>query len=165
MNQEELFEILNINKIQYKIIEHPAVFTCDDADKYTGNHPGIGTKNLFLSNKKSNQFYLLMTRSDTKIDFKSLSILLNQKNIKFASIENTKKHLDVEPGSVSVFCALNNQSPNIEILIDEDLYQFDLIQSHPLTNKATIIVGIKDIENLLTNSKIRFRIMPIPIKI
>ena len=104
MEENDLLHYLEQHNIQYTYIKHPPVYTCEQADGYTNQYTGVGTKNLFLASHDLEKYYLLMTLTDVKIDFKALGRSLNHKKIKFASIEDSKKYLGVEPGSVGVFC-------------------------------------------------------------
>ena len=38
--------------IPYDVVEHPAVYTTDEADVYIEGREGVRTKSLFLTNKK-----------------------------------------------------------------------------------------------------------------
>lgn len=49
---------LQSHQIIYNLYEHPAVYTCEEAEKYCGDIPGLACKNLFLRDKKKkNIFY------------------------------------------------------------------------------------------------------------
>lgn len=43
-------------KISFDIVEHPAVYTTEEADKYIAGKAGVRTKSLFLTNRKKNTF-------------------------------------------------------------------------------------------------------------
>lgn len=34
MNKEEILQSLDVNKIKYQVINHPPVYTAEEADKY-----------------------------------------------------------------------------------------------------------------------------------
>jgi hypothetical protein len=50
----DLYNILSSNQISYKKHDHPAVFTCEEADEKCPDVPGARSKNLFLRNQKGN---------------------------------------------------------------------------------------------------------------
>jgi Ala-tRNA(Pro) deacylase len=54
---EKVLEYLDSKKIMYTIHNHPAVFTCEEAEKYCGNIPGLSCKNLFLRAKKTGNYF------------------------------------------------------------------------------------------------------------
>jgi Ala-tRNA(Pro) deacylase len=51
-------EFLIRNGILFIKHEHPVVFTCKEAEFYRGEFKGLACKNLFITNKKRNNFYL-----------------------------------------------------------------------------------------------------------
>ena len=48
MTPQQIYQLLNDNKIEYQVVHHPAVFTTDEADQYVQNYSFARTKNLFL---------------------------------------------------------------------------------------------------------------------
>ena len=162
MDNKDLLNYLDEQNIRYTRLEHPPVYTCEQADKYTEKYPGIGTKNLFLTSDKSDLYYILMTLTDLKINFKSLRKILFQKKLKFASLEDTQEYLGVESGAVSIFSAVNDKSKLVEVLLDERLFSCELVQTHPLINTTTLIISMKNIELFLHTFGIRYQILKVP---
>ena len=48
MNKEEILQSLDVNKIKYQVINHPPVYTAEEADKYITDYEFSRVKNLFL---------------------------------------------------------------------------------------------------------------------
>ena len=67
-SEKELLEFLQKHGILYQRIEHPPVFTCDEAERYRPGFSSVSTKNLFLEDKHNNPF--LLTRRSLKIEHK-----------------------------------------------------------------------------------------------
>ena len=61
MKENVLLQYLVQHNIQYTYIEHPPVYTCEQADVYTNQYAGVGTKNLFLASHDLGKYYLLIT--------------------------------------------------------------------------------------------------------
>ena len=162
MDNKDLLKYIDEQNILYTYIEHPPVYTCEEADRYTGHYPGVGTKNLFLSNHKSDRYYILMTLTALKINFKSLQKMLMQKKLKLSSLEDTREYLGIEPGAVSIFSIVNDKSKQVEVILDERLYGYKLVQTHPLINTTTLIISMKNIELFLYTFGIRYQILKIP---
>lgn len=91
---------LRSNGIDFVLHEHPAVYTCEEAEKYCGDIPGLSCKNLFLRNKKHDRYFLVILPATKKADLKKLSEAAGEK-LTFASPEELKDKLGLEPGSVS----------------------------------------------------------------
>lgn len=63
-----VYEKLNELHIPYEVVEHPAVYTTDEADAYIEGREGVRTKSLFLTNKKKTAFYLLVMDEAKRLD-------------------------------------------------------------------------------------------------
>ena len=67
----ELFDLFRELNIQYDLVEHKAVFNCEQAQQVKKLINGVGCKNLFVSDKRN--FYLIITSDDKKVDLKSIT--------------------------------------------------------------------------------------------
>ena len=151
----EKYPILSVfqdAEITYELYEHPAVFTVEQGKGVVDHIPGCGTKNLFLTDKKSTRFALLFVEESKRVLLKELRNILGWDKVSFASAENLKKYLGVDPGSVTPLAVFGKEfsdnSGKIQVLFDNFLLSVDKIQMHPLTNTATVVV---DSENFLIN--------------
>ena len=57
-----LYEILRELQIKYEEVEHPPVYTVEEAQLVQGKIEGVGCKNLFLINKKKECFFLVISQ-------------------------------------------------------------------------------------------------------
>lgn len=141
MNKVESF--LQKNEIRYTRHDHPAVFTCEDAKKYSAHIAGISTKNLFLVNKSKNRYFLLIIPDYKRADLKRFAQEAGEPRVSFASAEKLFQKLGLEPGSVSPFGLINNYEHDVILYIDEDVYKADIVGFHPNDNTATLeLTGI-----------------------
>jgi Ala-tRNA(Pro) deacylase len=129
---------LEQNGIEFIKHEHPAVYTCEEADLYRGELKGMACKNLFLTNKKRNKFYLYILPANKKSDLKSLSEEVSESKLTFASPEEMKEKLNLEPGSVSPFGLLNENAGDVVLLVDREVVDSDIVSFHPNRNTATL---------------------------
>lgn len=125
------------NNIDFTLHKHPAVYTCEEAEKYCSNIPGIPSKNLLLRNKKANRYFLLVLPATKKTDLKKFEKLVGEK-ISFANSEALKEKLDLDPGSVSPFGLINDTTKSVEVYIDSDIYNGDIVSFHPNINTETL---------------------------
>ena len=51
-SEQEFLGFMDANQFAYQRIEHPAVFTCAEADLHHAGVDAVSTKNLFLCDKK-----------------------------------------------------------------------------------------------------------------
>src|SRR5258707_10591963 len=97
---QQLFARLEQLGIAQRTVEHPAVFTVDEAKALRGDLPGHHVKNLFLRNKKE-EMWLVVALEDRTIDLKRLGEVLCTGRLSFCSAERLKRHLGVGQGSVT----------------------------------------------------------------
>lgn len=136
-----IYEILNSLDIEYKEIEHKAVFTSSEAEFIKDMIKGEGVKNLFLKSK--NDYYLVLTPDNKRVDLKNLSNRVNS-HLSFASPEELKNILNLEPGSVTPLGLINDTKHEVKVLIDEELIG-KVILVHPLVNTKTLSLKMSDL--------------------
>lgn len=146
---QKVMETLEKLKIQYTYHEHPPAYTVEDAKKHAEGIEGLHCKNLFLRNYKGNKHYLMITENEKPLKIKEIGKRLGYGNLSFASPERLKKHLGVEPGSVSPFGLMNDLNNETLVLIDEEAEQFEYITFHPNDNRATLSIKYVDLINYL----------------
>ncbi len=133
---EKLREYFEKNKIEYKLYSHPAVYTVEESNRIGMPYKGLHTKSLFLRDENRN-YYLVSMGADKRLDIKYLQSFLNVKKLKFASPLELKAILNVSPGSVSIFCIINAKN-SITLILDESIWNSELVAFHPNVNTATI---------------------------
>lgn len=146
----EPYTTLNRLNIEYKEIEHKAVYTSVEAEFTKKLIDGIGVKNLFLKSSKK-KYYLVLTPDHKKVNLKALSKLVSG-NLSFASVEDLKRILKLEKGSVTPIGIINDINHEVTILIDRDLKD-KLILVHPLINTKTISIKMTDLIKLIEDLK------------
>ncbi|MFA6422175.1 MAG: prolyl-tRNA synthetase associated domain-containing protein [Candidatus Buchananbacteria bacterium] len=145
---KDIYQILNDLEIEYQKIDHPAVFTVEEAKKY--DTPGVGhCKNLFLRNKKGDKHYLFVLPSEKRVDFKKLSETLNEDRLSFASDERLQKYLGLTAGSVSPFGIINDENNEVVVVLDQELFNEEKLGFHPNINTATLIINSDDLKKFI----------------
>lgn len=151
-----LLKYLNNLNINYKLHEHEAVFTVEQAKKTDAFMPDVfHTKNLFLKDE-ANKFYLVCMNAYKRLDLKLLKQKLNaKKKLYFASAEELKEKLNLTPGSVSIFGMIYTK--DVFLIIDKEIWQAQKVGFHPNINTATLEMAHKGLEkfyNSLNSEKI-----------
>src|SRR3989339_66163 len=93
--------------IPFQRFDHPAVFTCEQAERIAPPMPGTHTKNLFLRDRKGARHLLVVVGYEKNVDLKALTALIGVDKLSFASPERLKTYLGVEPGAVSLLGLVN----------------------------------------------------------
>ena len=158
----EFFEFLDTNGVAYERHDHPAVYTVEEADRLVPDLPGAKTKNLFLRDGKGKRHFLVLVPSDKSVNLKVLNAALGVKRISFGSPERLKKHLGIEPGAVSLLAVYNDSEHNVEVVMDQDLWEADIFLFHPLVNTSTLVIEKADIERFLKATGHDLKIAAIP---
>ena len=158
----EFFEFLDTNGVAYERHDHPAVYTVEEADRLVPDLPGAKTKNLFLRDGKGKRHFLVLVPSDKSVNLKALNAALGVKRISFGSPERLKKHLGIEPGAVSLLAVYNDSEHNVEVVMDQDLWEADIFLFHPLVNTSTLVIEKADIERFLKATGHDLKIAAIP---
>lgn len=162
-NEKKVYEVLEKLHIDYEKHDHPAVFTCREADIYTSGLKGVHTKNLFLRNKRGDSHYLVVMCEDKVLDVKGFGEIISEKNISFASPERMMKYLMLTPGSVSIFGIINDTEHAVMVYIDEDIMKEEFINSHPNVNTSTLVIKVTDMIKFLEESGNRYQTISLKI--
>lgn len=146
----EFLNFLDTHRFIYRRIEHPAVYTCAEAERHRPDLPATSTKNLFLCDKKARRFFLAVTSCEKNVKLDALSTQLDVKVLRFASEENLHRLLGVTRGAVTMMGLVNDQAQQVELWIDAGIWQSDYFLSHPLVNTATLVLSKPDLERFFT---------------
>jgi Ala-tRNA(Pro) deacylase len=143
----ELLTFLEANHFNdYQRLEHPAVFTCADADRYHFGIKAVSTKNLFLCDKKARRFFLAVTSCKKDVNLPKLALQLNAPHLRFASEENLMLLLGLTRGSVTMMGLANDAAHQVELWIDAEIWQGEHFLSHPLVNTSTLVLSKAELE-------------------
>ena len=140
---EYLYKLLKDLKIEFKVFEHPPLFSVNDAKKYRENMHGFHTKNLFLRDKKKS--YLVIAHEDSLIDLTLLTERIRSSRLSFGSKERLFEELGVFPGAVTPLSVINNTKKDINIFLEAEMLGQDTIFCHPLVNDRTISLSYKSL--------------------
>ncbi len=155
---DEVFEALDKLKIKYKVFNHQAVYTVEEADNLNLEIDGNTNKSLFLRNSKGNNHYLVLMNGKKKMDIVKLQNLLNETRLSFASPERLLKYLKLTPGSVSPFGLINDVNHEVNVVVDTQLLNYKTLAFHPNINTQTLSLEIEDFKKYLesTGNKISY---------
>ena len=157
-----IFEFLDKNGIAYKRFDHPAVFTCEEADRLVPPMPGVKSKNLFVRDRRGRRHFLVIVPAEKIVDLKELSRELSAPGLSLASHERLKNHLGVEPGSVSFLSIYNDLKCNVKVIFDNRIWTADYLQSHPLINTSTLLIGHAGVLSMLEVTNHEYHTLEVP---
>lgn len=145
---EDLFARLDALGIETRTVDHPPVYTVEEAKAHHGDLPGMHTKNLFLRNKKK-KMWLVVTAEDHPVDLKVLGERLGAGRLSFGSADRLRNHLGVEPGAVTPFAVVNDIDGVVRVVLDARIASADPVHCHPLVNTKTTAISGEDLLRFL----------------
>jgi Ala-tRNA(Pro) deacylase len=144
LDPQQLFARLDQLGIAHRTVEHPPVFTVEEAKALRGNLPGHHIKNLFLRNKKE-EMWLVVALEDRAIDLKRLGEVLGAGRFSFGSADRLKRTLGVEPGSVTPLSLVNDAARAVQLVLDRGVADGGPVNAHPLVNTMTTALAPADL--------------------
>ncbi|SDO64445.1 Ala-tRNA(Pro) hydrolase [Eubacterium maltosivorans] len=146
---KKVYDFLDGLGVEYQVIEHPPVYTCDELEQYMDGVKGTHCKNLLLRNKKGNRHILVILEESKQMNIKEFGKQIGISNLSFASEERLLKYLGVTTGAVSVFGIINDQEHEVEVYIDQDVVDQDFVNFHPNVNTATVHFSVEGLKKFL----------------
>jgi Ala-tRNA(Pro) deacylase len=148
-SRADLFAYLDSLGIAHATIEHPPVFTVEEAQQHTHHLPGGHTKNLFLEDKKGG-IWLVTCLDEQPVKVNALARLLDAPRFSFGKPDRLMAALGVEPGSVTPLALINDAERLVRPVLDTKLLAHELVNCHPLTNTATTTLKAADLLRFMT---------------
>ncbi|HUF43780.1 MAG TPA: prolyl-tRNA synthetase associated domain-containing protein [Aestuariivirgaceae bacterium] len=142
--REDLERRLAELAIATSTVEHPPVFTVEEARALRGEIAGGHCKNLFLKDKKD-AIWLVVSLEETDVDLKRLPALIGSARLSFGRPELLVEVLGVEPGSVTPFALINDKERLVNVVLEAAMMRHDLLNYHPLVNAATMSIAAPDL--------------------
>lgn len=146
---QKVVDRLNELGIPFQIVEHEAVLTTEQADRFIEGIEGVRTKTMFLTNKKKRNFYLVIIDDAKRLDMDVFKEIVEENRIKMASAETLNDKMMLLPGTVSPFGLLNNRDKDIQVYFDQEIVSEERMCFHPNTNEKTIFVNTEDLFTFL----------------
>lgn len=140
--------------VEYKLIRHPAVVTTEESRLVVHVPDCMSCKSLYVKDKKSSNFYLVVLPFDKRADMRKLASYVGCAKFEFATEEKLFADLGVHRGSVSPFAFLNESpSYSAKLLLDADVANSVNVKFHPCDNTATVILKTADFLHFLQSIK------------
>jgi len=139
-----IIDLLNQKEIKYELVQHPPVFTCEQAANIRGTTLHQGAKTLLL--KVDTNFILAVMPGDKRLDSKKLKSYLHAKNLRFATPDEVKNQMGCEIGACYPF----GNVIDIEMVVDPSLSQNQQISFNPGVHDRSIIMKYPDFISIVS---------------
>ena len=137
--------------VSYKLLRHQAVVTTEESRKIVHVEGCMSCKSLYVKDKKSDSYYLVVLPFDKRADMRGLAGFVGCAKFEVAAEEKLLADLGVHRGSVSPFAYLNEDTSRYSapLLIDEEVWNADKVKFHPCDNTATVVLALCDFKRFL----------------
>ena len=165
MGKQEIYDLLDERNIRHTITDHPALWSMQDTCDVEFPYPECDAKNLFLREKKHNNYFLVTVKGDKRVDLKKFREEHGTRALTFGSEEELDELLGIVPGMVSPFCLLNDEERCVRFYIDEDFFADPgFIGIHPNDNTATVTLKTSDLMDIIAGHGTEIKVITIPEK-
>ncbi|MGI6325423.1 MAG: prolyl-tRNA synthetase associated domain-containing protein [Saccharofermentanales bacterium] len=150
MDKREIYKFLDLKGISYEITEHQAVFNMEQLADVDLPYPEDNSKNLFVRDKKKRKYYLITVKGDKRVDLKEFKNANGTRPLSFASSDDLRAIMKLEPGSVTPLGLLNDHERRVEFYLDQSFFEGNArIGCHPNDNTATVWFSSSDLLKMI----------------
>jgi Ala-tRNA(Pro) deacylase len=142
--EKRILKILKNKKIDFKVIEHEPVYTCEKACEVADHSLNQGIKSLFLKSENK-KIFLVLVPGNKRVNLKILAEKENTKKVKLARPEEVKKKAKVTIGS----CAPFGYRRKFRTYIDTDLFNEEFLFFNPGVHTKTIKIKSNDLKKIV----------------
>lgn len=145
-----IIKILKENNIEFDEIEHGISTSCEDSKKFRENVwlTGLWSKNLIFHCKEN--FYIIVTHADKKINAKRFKKEFGSKNIRFANSEEISEQIN---GVIWCIPSFGFKNTEIPIYVDSEIFEHEYFMFNPWISTKTIRIKTGDLNNIFLKIK------------
>lgn len=150
MKVEDVYKLLEERGYWYEVTHHGEVNHMEDLDEMDIPYPQANAKNLFVRDKKKRNYFLITLAGKKRMDLKAFRQNHGTTALGFASDDDLKNILDLEPGAVTPLGLLQDLEKKVTFYLDQYFLEGDgIIAVHPMDNRVTVWMKTKDLIHLL----------------
>ena len=132
-------------------VPYPAHQTVEEGKALRGDMSGTFTKNLLLKDKKG-RLFLVVANEDGDVNLKTLHTRIGASGrLGFASGDQMRDALDVEPGALTPLAVLNDTDNLVTPVIDASLMSAEQLNFYPLANTESTGISPQDLLSFIAS--------------
>ena len=158
----DIYGFLDTHDITYERYDHPAVYTCEEAERLVPPLSAAKTKNIFLRDRKGKRHFLVVVGYEKVVDLKALAALLDVPKLSLGSAQRLERYLGVEAGAVTMLGLVNDSGCEVELIVDRKLWAAKTFRCHPLVNTATLSISKEGLERFFEITGHEVRTLEVP---
>jgi aspartyl-tRNA synthetase len=140
---EQITKLLDDNSMEYKVMEHEPVHTCEEAAKVRGTQLSQGTKALIL--RADAKYIMAILPGNKELDIERLKKITQAKILELANAQQVKEVTNCNIGAVPPFGNLFS----LETYADNAITQNETIAFNAGSNKKSLQMKVKDLFKLV----------------
>lgn len=140
---DKIKQLLDDNSMQYDVMEHEPVYTCEEAAKVRGTQLSQGTKALIM--KADAKYIMAILPGNKELDMERLKKILQAKTLELANAKQVKEVTNCNIGAVPPFGNLFN----LDVYADNSITQNEILAFNAGSNKKSIKMRVKDLFKLV----------------
>ena len=133
-----IYKVLDILNIKYKLLDHPPVYTRKDAKVIKDKLNGTECNNFFVKDQKGNYFLLVYEESKT-VNLETLAQKLRLLPLSFATELDLLGVFKIRDKRVTPFAIVNDFDNKVKLIIDSKLRD-KILLFHPDGNTKTLAI-------------------------
>lgn len=146
--ENQLYEIFKeIGITNYTVKYHEPILTIEQADELGLAMEGLNLKNLFLHEKKTGRFFMVIIGDHRQTDLKYFKEVASWKQVSFAKEEELMEVLGLMPGSVTPLALFKDTEKRVVVVLGreiKDATALEKVSFHPCRNDATLTMTKED---------------------
>jgi len=146
---QKLIELLDTNKVEYKLFEHRAALTYEDLAAVQKETGFFGTEGKCMVLKADDTFIVYVTLQGKRTDMSAVKQDLHASKIRLATPEELKEYFGAEPGCAYPF----GFDKSIRIFIDPNVYKQEWFLFSPVLPTRTIQAKGEDLQKVFSTLK------------
>jgi len=140
--EERLYEIFEeIGIKDYSVKYHEPILTIEQADEFGLAMEGLNLKNLFLKEKKTGRFFMLILDDHRQTDLKYFKEIAGWRQVSFAKEDELMEVLGVGAGTVTPLALFHDTEKRVQVVLGYEIVSADdteRVSFHPCRNDATL---------------------------
>lgn len=142
---EQILALLEERHVPYKLTEHRAVRTSEEAARLRGVALKTGAKAMIVCGKEDD-YYLFVLPADKQLDWKRLRAILGVRHLRFATEEEAESVARVKMGGVPPF----GNILGLATYFDEGLFENEVVNFNPGSTTHSIAMRSADLRALVS---------------
>ena len=134
--------------IKFLSHDYPKTCDCSEAKEFREKVKSVHTKSLFLKDKKSTRFFLVVMPRDVVTDLKKIENLFDLE-LRFATEGNLEDFLNLKPDVISPFGLMYDEYNVVEVVVHQDIWNGEKVNFFPNRKNELLELDGQDFQKFM----------------